>query len=219
MKSQIRNNFVHSSAQSSMKLYVIGGGNMAEAIINALSKSGAQSMSDVTVYDISDNRIDHLQKTYGVKACANIEDGMVDADVVFLSVKPQNVSSVAKSLAKPPKGLLLSIVAGCTIDRLKAEFRTDKIVRSMPNTPAMVLEGMTVWTATKETPKEYVEKAKILLSSIGDQIEVKDESYIDMATAVSGSGPAVSGNTEHTIQFDFLFDLLLEMLHQIRRTH
>jgi pyrroline-5-carboxylate reductase len=165
---------------------------MAEAIINALSKNDTQRMTDVTVYDVSENRVEYLQKEYGIKGCDNIEEGIADADVVFLSVKPQNVSAVAKSLATPPKGLLLSIVAGCTIDRLRTEFRTDRIVRSMPNTPAMVLEGMTVWTATKETPKDCVERARILLSSIGDQIEVKDETYIDMATAVSGSGPAVS---------------------------
>lgn len=92
----------------------------------------------------------------------------------------------------PPTGLLLSIVAGCTIDQLRTSFRTDKIVRSMPNTPAMVLEGITVWTATKETPDYLLDKARTLLGSIGEQVEVAEEAYLDMATAVSGSGPAVS---------------------------
>ena len=81
---------------------------------------------------------------------------MLNADVTLLSVKPQNVDSIAAAITTAPKGLILSIVAGCTIDHLKEVFKTNNIVRSMPNTPAMVMEAMTVWVATKETPAELV---------------------------------------------------------------
>ena len=129
---------------------------MAEAIISALSKSRTQNMADIVVYVINKERIKHLMDTYSIQSCDNIEDGILAADVTLLSVKPQNVESVATAITKAPKGLILSIVAGCTIDQLKEVFKTNNIVRSMPNTPAMVMEAMTVWVATKETPKELV---------------------------------------------------------------
>ena len=129
---------------------------MAEAIISALSKSKTQVMNDIVVYDVNDERIQHLRSTYNIRSCQTMEEGMLDADVTLLSVKPQNVESIAASLHKAPKGLILSIVAGCTIDQLKDVFKTNNIVRSMPNTPAMVMEAMTVWVATKETPIELV---------------------------------------------------------------
>jgi pyrroline-5-carboxylate reductase len=182
--------YISNKVQSSIKLCVLGGGNMAEAIISALSKCETQNMNDIVVYDVNESRIKHLKGTYGVTICKNVEEGIKDADVTLLSVKPQNVESLVSSISSPPKGLILSIVAGCTIDRLKEVFKTNKIVRSMPNTPAMVLEAMTVWVATKDTPQEDVERAKFLLTAIGDQVEVNDENLIDMATAVSGSGPA-----------------------------
>jgi pyrroline-5-carboxylate reductase len=121
----------------------LGAGNMAEAIINALSRKEGQNMSDVRVYDLNTERLTYLKSTYNITVSSGPEEGIQDAEVVMLSVKPQNVTAVAKSLPQPPRGLLLSIVAGCTIDNLKTSFRTDKVVRSMPNTPAMVLEGIT----------------------------------------------------------------------------
>lgn len=139
-----------------MKLCVLGGGNMAEAIISALSKCKTQNMSDIVVFDINDNRIQHLTSTYGIRSCLTIAEGMSGADVTLLSVKPQNVEAIASSITNRPRGLILSIVAGCTIDQLKAVFKTNHIVRSMPNTPAMVMEAMTVWVATEETPQELV---------------------------------------------------------------
>ncbi len=71
----------------------------------------------------------------------------------------------------------------------------------MPNTPAMVLEGITVWTATKEVPLDMIHKVKTLLDSIGEQVEVHDEQYLDMATAVSGSGPAVRFPCHYLMDF------------------
>lgn len=129
---------------------------MAEAIISALSKSEVQNMADIVVIDVSEERIEHLQNTYKVRSCKTLEEGMLNADVTLLSVKPQNVDSIAAAITTAPKGLILSIVAGCTIDHLKEVFKTNNIVRSMPNTPAMVMEAMTVWVATKETPAELV---------------------------------------------------------------
>ncbi len=98
----------------------------------------------------------------------------------------------AESLKRKPDGWIVSIVAGVSMDSLKEAFKTDKIIRCMPNTPAVVMEAMTVWTAFKNCPPEIKKKAKVLMGSMGEELFVTDESYIDMATAISGSGPAVS---------------------------
>ena len=129
---------------------------MAEAIISALSKSETQDMADIVVFDVNGSRVEHLTATYGTRSCDSITEGMCDADVTLISVKPQNVESIGNFIQVRPKGLILSIVAGCTVDKLREIFKTDNIVRSMPNTPAMVMEAMTVWFATKETPLDQV---------------------------------------------------------------
>jgi pyrroline-5-carboxylate reductase len=172
------------------KLCILGGGQMCEALLGALHIKDIQHAQDIYVVDPHEKRLEFLQKKYHVNVTTNPNTGIKDAEIVILAVKPQNVSSLAASLTAAPSGLLLSIVAGCTVAELRKSFQTSKVVRSMPNTPAMVLEGITVWLSTPETPAELVEKTKTLLNSLGDQIQVYDEHYVDMATAVSGSGPA-----------------------------
>ena len=150
------------------KLCVLGGGQMAEAIIFALNKKGVQNMDNITVYDVHTERLAFLKKTYGVQTTEDVNEATDKADIVLLSVKPQHVESVAQLILNPISGLVLSIVAGYTIKDLQTHFRTSHIVRSMPNTPAMVLEAITVWTATHETPREEVRKARQLLGSVGE---------------------------------------------------
>jgi len=135
--------------------------------------------------------LNYLKEKYGVTPCIDPSVATKEAEIVIIAVKPQNVSTLAHSLvdlnAQAPTGLVLSIVAGLTLSEIAKQFRTNRIIRSMPNTPSMVLEGITVWTATNETPPELLEKARTLLATFGEQIEVADESYLDMATAISGT--------------------------------
>ena len=172
------------------RLGILGGGKMAEALINALNSKGVQDSTKIAVYDPHIERLNYLKETYDIEICESVQGVVDNSEIVILAVKPQHVHTVSAHLNFPNDSLLLSIVAGCPIKQLSTEFKTDKIVRSMPNTPAMILEGITVWTATKTTPSLLVDKTRLLLGSIGEQIEVSDESYLDMATAVSGSGPA-----------------------------
>lgn len=174
------------------KLALIGGGQMAEAVLNAQKISGIQRMEDIWVYDINGDRLKTLETRYGINVTKSAQEAAENADIVVLAVKPQNVKTVSKQLSLSQDSTLISIVAGVTIDELKKNFKVQSVVRTMPNTPAMILEGMTVWTTTPETPKDAMDKAKLLLSKFGDEVYVTDESYLDMATAVSGSGPAVS---------------------------
>ena len=173
------------------KLSILGGGQMAEAILNALNTKKVQEMKNIHLFDINEDRLDYLKDKYqGINVYSNAQDCIDKSDITIIAVKPQNVTTLASSLTKPPTGLLLSIVAGLTISDIQKKFSTPYIIRSMPNTPAMVLEGMTVWTSTDESPPELIEIARKLLNSFGEHIEVADESYLDMATAISGSGPA-----------------------------
>lgn len=174
------------------KLAFIGGGQMGEAILNALIKDRVQCTTKIHMYDVNPDRIKYLVEKYGITAATTVQECVDGADIVVVAVKPQNIDKLSSSLVTPPDGMILSIVAGCPISTLSSKFKTNKVMRTMPNTPAMISEGITVWTATKETPKELRDKGEKLLSSIGDQIEVSDEKYLDMATAISGSGPAVS---------------------------
>jgi len=165
---------------------------MAEAIVNALNTNKVQSLSQILVIDPSASRLAFLREKYiGIKTSEKYER-IKGADLVILAVKPQHVSLVAESLPDDAlsSSLLLSIVAGATIDTLRTKFKTDRLVRSMPNTPAAIMEGITVWTATPQSPSDLVEKARLVLNAMGQQINVSDESYLDMATAISGSGPA-----------------------------
>lgn len=174
------------------KMCILGGGQMCEAILGALSTKGIQPADRISVFDVNEKRLTYLDGKFGVKTSRCAQTAVTDADIVIVAVKPQNVQALAANVTIPPTGLLLSIVAGLTIDEIKKQFKTHNIIRSMPNTPAMIMEGITVWIHTLETPPDLVEKAKTLLNSFGDQIQVGEEQFLDMATAVSGSGPAVS---------------------------
>lgn len=180
------------------KLAIVGGGQMCEAILGALQVKGVQEMSTVSVCDIHEKRLAYLRDKFGVQVSSDVSETVKDAELTIISVKPQNLEALSTHFEPPSSpcggGLFLSIVAGVPLADLRRYFHSNHIIRSMPNTPAMVLEGITVWIATKETPMEMKDKAKLLLNSFGDQIEVFEEHYIDMATAVSGSGPAVSSS-------------------------
>lgn len=174
-----------------IKLAVIGGGKMSEAILSALQQKSVQTMKNVVVCDVHQPRLAYLKDKYNVSITEDAKEAIRDAEVAFLAVKPQNIPVLVESIAGVPvSGMLLSICAGVTLNDLQTSFKTDKIVRSMPNTAAMIQEGITVWMATSETTPEMRGMAQFLLQSFGDEMEVFEEKYLDMATAVSGSGPA-----------------------------
>ncbi|HUV56639.1 MAG TPA: pyrroline-5-carboxylate reductase, partial [Dehalococcoidales bacterium] len=114
------------------------------------------------------------------------------ADVVILAIKPQNLTGVMAGLNGQfkPNQLVLSIIAGARIDTLRQGLNYGCIVRVMPNTPAQIGEGMSAWTATPEVTGQQKKWAGSILGAMGREIYVDDEKYIDMVTAVSGSGPA-----------------------------
>ena len=174
-----------------MKISFIGGGIMGGAIIKSLLAKGEAKPGDITVSDISEARRKILKERHGVKAVADNREVMKGADVVVLAVKPQELGKILAEVKElSSQQLVLSIVAGATLDSLREGLGHSCLVRAMPNMPAQVGEGITAWTATDEVNQRQKEMAQSILAALGKEIYVSGEKYIDMATALSGSGPA-----------------------------
>lgn len=170
-----------------MKIAIIGGGVMGEAILSATLDTGLLKAANVTVCEVVEARRDALAAAYGVAVAADAGPCLAEAGVAILSIKPQDLHSVRGTL--PTASLLISIMAGVRIATLQQDLAHDRIVRVMPNTPVAVKAGMSVWTATPAVSAGQREFTQRLLSAIGREIYVDDEKKLDMATAVSGSGP------------------------------
>jgi pyrroline-5-carboxylate reductase len=175
-----------------MKLSFIGGGNMGEAMLSALISKGIAGKKDITVSEPLESRRQFLAESYGVKVTPENPQAIAAADVIVFAVKPQTLPTVSAELAGrlKPGQLLVSIIAGARIETLRNGLNHKSIVRSMPNTPAQIGEGVTVWTATPKVTAAQKKLAGEILGAMGKEIYVDDERYLDMATAVSGSGPA-----------------------------
>jgi pyrroline-5-carboxylate reductase len=175
-----------------MKLAFIGGGVMGEAIISALLAKGIAQAADIAVCDIVARRRRHLERTYGIKAMDSSAPAIKGSDIVVLAVKPQEFPSAAQGIGGHLKAdqTVLSIMAGISTGTIRDRLGHEAIVRAMPNTPAQIGEGMTVWTATAAVSPQRRRSVREVLGALGQELYVEDEKYIDMATAVSGSGPA-----------------------------
>ncbi|MGK2966194.1 MAG: pyrroline-5-carboxylate reductase [Tepidiformaceae bacterium] len=170
-----------------MRVALIGGGVMGEAILAAALERGVLSAENITVAEIYGPRREQLAHVYSVAVTADSIQATDGADLVILAVKPQDMHSVRGSLRE--ETLLLSIMAGVPIRSISAEFQHERVVRVMPNLPAAANAGMSIWTATGSVSAEQRDLARELLGAIGREAYVEDESKLDMATAVSGSGP------------------------------
>jgi pyrroline-5-carboxylate reductase len=168
----------------------IGGGNMGEAMIRGLLDRG--TAREMRVSDVSEARRSHLAQKYGVAATDSNRAAIEKADVVIMAVKPGSLPQVMAELkgALKPGQTVISIAAGVPLARLCQGLDRKSVVRAMPNMPAQIGEGMTVWTATGEASEKDRQRAQLALEALGRQVFVPDERFIDMATAVSGSGPA-----------------------------
>jgi pyrroline-5-carboxylate reductase len=174
------------------KIAFIGPGVMGEAMVAGLIRQKLAQPQELTVAGPRLERLDQLQVKYGVNTALDNAAAARQADIVVLSVKPQRLAKVLAGLkgALQPHALVLSIVAGASIEKISRGLGHGIIVRSMPNTPAQIGEGITVWTASPEVSAEQQEMARQILLALGEEVFVEDESYLDMATALSGTGPA-----------------------------
>lgn len=165
---------------------------MAEAILRAILDKGLVNPSAVMVGEPLAARRQELYDKLGVTAVADNIEVIGGAEVVLLAIKPQVVARAMAEIASviSSEALVLSIVAGLTLETIRQALPVRAVVRVMPNTPAQIGEGMSVWLATPEATLEQCAWAKSVLAALGDEVQVHEEKYLDMATAISGSGPA-----------------------------
>ena len=175
-----------------MKVAFIGGGNMGGAIIRAITDKKIASAEDIMVSDVDPSKQKKLAKELKVKTTGKNVEAVSAADVIVICVKPQILPGVLAELkgAIAKTQLIVSIIAGATIKTIRKGLKHESVVRVMPNTPAQIGRGISAWTATEEVTPDQKKMAESILSAMGKQVYFEDEKYLDMATAVSGSGPA-----------------------------
>lgn len=173
------------------RIAFIGSGAMGEAMIKGMVAQEVVQAAQITASDPVAARREQMKSQFGVMTSETNLRAVEDADVVVLSVKPQILPRVMAELKGriPPSALVLSIVAGVPIATMQQGLAHDRIVRTMPNTPAQVGKGVTVWTATPAVTTEQRAQTQAILNALGEQVVVEDEHYLDMATGLSGSGP------------------------------
>jgi pyrroline-5-carboxylate reductase len=169
----------------------VGSGVMAEAMIAGLLKGKEVGPEQIIASHPREERREYLRHEHGVRAVESNVDAVRNADVVVLGIKPQMLGRVGHELAPVMRDgqLVISIIAGATSKALTNVLKHRQIVRSMPNTPAQLGRGMTVWYATPEVTATQRAQAGTLLGSLGKELSVDDEKLVAMATAVSGTGP------------------------------
>lgn len=172
-------------------LVMVGGGRMGEAIVAGLIASRTMAPSAMTVVEPDERRRDELQASHGIRTTASGLDEIGVAEIVILAVKPQVIEGVVRDLADALAGTaVVSVAAGITTARLESLLPAGTVVvRVMPNTPALVGEGMALISGGSEATAEHVEAVRALFASIGGALVI-DERYQDAGTAISGSGPA-----------------------------
>jgi pyrroline-5-carboxylate reductase len=170
----------------------IGSGVMGEAMIRGLIKQQIVTSDQIYAADPLPARLEELRQRYDIHVTTSNAEATEAGQVIVLSTKPQNLSEVMPGIRGHLRrqDLLLSILAGTPIRKLADGVAHASVVRAMPNTPAQIGQGMTVWTATPEVSDEQRGQAQAILGALGQELYVNDESYLDMATALSGTGPA-----------------------------
>lgn len=169
----------------------IGGGTMGEAMIRGLLAQGVVEPSQIIAADPWQERLDYLHERHGIEVTKDNAAAAEAGQVVVFSIKPQSLPTVMPGIRGHLRrqDLLLSIIAGAPIKTLADGTAHAAVVRAMPNTPAQIGQGITVWTATPEVSDLHKQQAQAILGSLGEEVFVEEEIYLDMATALSGSGP------------------------------
>ena len=174
-----------------MKIAFLGGGNMAGALIGGLVAKGYERRA-ISVIELSPAARERLAAQHGVRASAAPDAATLEADTLVLAVKPQDMKAALASLAGSARGkLVISIAAGVRIDSLSRWLEGHrKLVRCMPNTPALIGAGISALYAAPEVSPDERNNAQTILGAVGEVVWVDEERLLDLVTAVSGSGPA-----------------------------
>lgn len=193
-----------TEALQGTRLSFIGCGAMAEAIIAGLLKKNLVKTEQVVGSHPRKDRREELQKKYWIRIFesnkdavtfghkqAGVNEGDQSSSIVILTVKPQRLGTILRELKEAVQAdqLVISIVAGARIETIADDLQHGSIVRAMPNTPAQIGQGMTVWTATPEVTEAQQRQIHMIFGALGRELQVEEEKMIDMATALSATGP------------------------------
>jgi len=185
-------------AGMSIKLGMVGGGVMGEALLSRLVAQKLYHADDILVSEPQAHRRDVLVQKYGVKVTSDNRAAAAASEVLLLAIKPQVFDAVAKelaeddggrSLAGEPLPVVVSILAGVSLSQLEAAFGCQPVIRAMPNTPATVGAGITAIAPGKTVAPSHIEQATAIFQAVGEVVEVP-EYLMDAVTGLSGSGPA-----------------------------
>lgn len=179
------------SVLAESQIAFIGAGVMAESIIAGLVADEMVTPAQIVASHPREDRRIQLAAKHGITVVESNQEAVQDADLILLTIKPQVMPAVMAELSQVLQNgqSVISIAAGTTISQLKSGLQHDEIVRVMPNTPAQVGEGMALWYAAPEVSDGSREKVRATLGALGMELEVEEERYVDMATALSGTGP------------------------------
>lgn len=173
------------------KIAFIGAGVMGGTMIEGLIEQNLVKPEQIVAADPHAERGQQLVDKLGIHYTTSNPEAAEDADIIVLSVKPQHLERALHEMRGRADStpLVLSIVAGIKIRSIAEDLHNSRIVRAMPNTPGQIGLGISVWTATYEVLDNQRQQAQTILRAMGDDLYVEDERYLDMATALSGSGP------------------------------
>lgn len=175
------------------KLGVIGAGVMGQALIQGLTSKGVVDKAHVWATAKTESSCEKIRAALGIPALTNYKELLADTDVILLCVKPKGVKQSLeklKSFNVPKETLIISIVAGATIEQIESILATDNpVIRAMTNTPCMVGQGMTAICGGTHTTENHIAVAHQIFEAVGECLEL-DEAHFDAVTGLSGSGPA-----------------------------
>ncbi len=169
----------------------IGGGNMAEALIKGMLQTKKFRANEIAVSEIKEDRRSYLQKTYNINVLSSNKELLSLSNTIILAVKPQIMDQVIEEIkdSTTEDKIVISIAAGITLSYLSLKLKTKKLIRVMPNTPALVGEGMSVIAVKEKLSDKEIESVKKIFLSVGKVLEISEE-QMNAVTALSGSGPA-----------------------------
>lgn len=181
----------NTSSLAKSRIAFVGAGVMAESIIAGLVAREMVTPAQIVASHPREDRRVQLAAKHGITVRESNQDAIKEADIILLTIKPQVMQAVMTELstALQPEQTVISIAAGTSVEQLQQGLNHKAIVRVMPNTPAQVGEGMAVWYAAPEVSADAGEKVRLTLGALGMELQVEEEKYVDMATALSGTGP------------------------------
>lgn len=174
-----------------MRITFLGGGNMAAALIGGMKEKGF-SAAGIQVIELNGEVRDALTEKFGVRCTGAVDEASLNCEVLVLAVKPQQMrEAVAPLVGQLGNQLVISIAAGLRVaDIARWLGNYGRIVRTMPNTPALIGAGITGLYAAPDVDAEQRQLADAILAAVGSTVWVEDEAQVDAVTAISGSGPA-----------------------------